>query len=189
VGTANGLLSGDQLNGATLSAHTSPAHGALVLSSDGLFTYKPARGFVGTDSFRYSLSNSAGSSSATVTIDVPARGQLVVSLSAPKVAARGSSFTYTVQVVNAGPDPASGVTTVVDIPIGVTVTGSSLSTSTRSVTWPAPTLAAGTSATYSVAVKVGLAAPGTIVAFATSTSSGSLDPDPLQSTAVALTKT
>src|ERR671919_440613 len=45
------------------------SHGALQLRSDGGFTYTPASGYVGTDSFRYRPSGLL-STAATVTITV-----------------------------------------------------------------------------------------------------------------------
>jgi hypothetical protein len=53
---------------------TGPAHGDLTLDSNGRFTYVPASGFEGTDSFTYKVVDSASepgvSNLATVTIDV-----------------------------------------------------------------------------------------------------------------------
>lgn len=68
---APGLLANDTLNGATITAHTDPASGTLnTFGTDGSFTYTPANGFSGDDTFTYTLTNSAGSSTATVTIYV-----------------------------------------------------------------------------------------------------------------------
>jgi hypothetical protein len=39
----------------TVSLATKPAHGTLVLKADGSFTYTPAKGFAGTDTFTYIL--------------------------------------------------------------------------------------------------------------------------------------
>lgn len=59
-----------------------PSRGALTLKTDGTFTYKPAPGYVGTDTFSYRVNNgtwtrggssvplSANSNTATVTIEV-----------------------------------------------------------------------------------------------------------------------
>ena len=47
---------------------TGPAHGALTLNADGSFTYTPAAGFFGTDSFTYqAFDGQAYSDLATVT--------------------------------------------------------------------------------------------------------------------------
>ncbi|WP_376697210.1 Ig-like domain-containing protein [Wenzhouxiangella sp. EGI_FJ10305] len=60
-------------NSDSLSASlaTPPAHGALVLNPDGSFTYTPAMGFSGADSFAYTASDgNGGSETAEVVIDV-----------------------------------------------------------------------------------------------------------------------
>jgi hypothetical protein len=44
--------------------------GNVAVNADGSFTYNPPAGFEGSDSFNYTLTNSAGSNSATVTINV-----------------------------------------------------------------------------------------------------------------------
>jgi hypothetical protein len=50
---------------------TQPAHGKVVLTAGGGFTYTPAATFTGTDSFGYRLtSGGQGSEPATVTIVV-----------------------------------------------------------------------------------------------------------------------
>jgi VCBS repeat-containing protein len=52
---------------------TGPAHGSLTLNADGTFTYTPASGFSGSDSFSYRASDgTASSNAATVTITVNA---------------------------------------------------------------------------------------------------------------------
>ncbi len=56
---------------------TNPTSGTLILNADGSYTYTPNAGFVGTDSFSYSISDSSGTSNvAVVTINVLA-GPLV----------------------------------------------------------------------------------------------------------------
>ena len=57
----------------TYSIATDVNHGALVLASDGGFTYSPAAEFFGTDAFTFSATDPSGvTSSATITIDVAA---------------------------------------------------------------------------------------------------------------------
>jgi hypothetical protein len=67
-----GVLANDTLNGATISDFdaTSDEGGAVSLDADGNFTYSPAAGFTGPDTFTYTLSNDAGTSTATVTVAV-----------------------------------------------------------------------------------------------------------------------
>ena len=55
----------------TVTLLTSPSNGALVLNSDGTFTYTPTIGFAGVDQFTYSLCDNFGNCDiATVTITV-----------------------------------------------------------------------------------------------------------------------
>jgi VCBS repeat-containing protein len=74
IGAASGVLANDtDADGDALSATlaTGPAHGSLALGPDGSFTYTPAAGFAGTDSFSYTASDGAATSApATVTIGV-----------------------------------------------------------------------------------------------------------------------
>lgn len=50
-----------------------PAHGTLMISSDGTFAYTPHSGFVGSDNFQYEVCDDAGGcSTATVTISIAA---------------------------------------------------------------------------------------------------------------------
>ncbi|MFW5444573.1 MAG: Ig-like domain-containing protein [Methylococcaceae bacterium] len=63
---------------------TSAQGGTVSVNQDGSFSYTPAEGFWGIDSFEYTLENTEGSDSATVYIDVLAIGE-VISLSVPVV--------------------------------------------------------------------------------------------------------
>ena len=70
-----GVLANDSAGaGASAVMVTSPAHGELRLRSNGGFAYVPHRGFSGTDTFTYRITNGVTSSrAATVTISVVAR--------------------------------------------------------------------------------------------------------------------
>ena len=62
---------GDPLTAALASG---PAHGTLALNPDGAFTYTPAAGFAGRDSFTYKASDGLADSDAatvTITVDTP----------------------------------------------------------------------------------------------------------------------
>lgn len=68
---APGVLANDTPNGGIPTAATSSEGGGMVaLSPDGSFTYRAAPGFTGADTFTYTLSNDAGSDTATVTVTV-----------------------------------------------------------------------------------------------------------------------
>lgn len=55
---------------AIYSLQTYPQHGTLTLAADGAFTYQPTPGFVGVDSFIYSVSMTPQLSQVTVTLRV-----------------------------------------------------------------------------------------------------------------------
>ncbi|MEJ5992768.1 Ig-like domain-containing protein, partial [Ramlibacter sp. PS3R-8] len=64
----DGDIDGDTL---TISSFTQPANGTIVDNLDGTFTYQPAAGFTGPDSFTYTVSDgNGGFSTATVALNV-----------------------------------------------------------------------------------------------------------------------
>jgi VCBS repeat-containing protein len=81
---APGVFANDTLNGATLasygatgveqisvgSAAATAQSGSVILSANGGFTFTPAGGFTGSDTFQYVLRNAGGSSTGFVTIAV-----------------------------------------------------------------------------------------------------------------------
>ena len=70
---ATGVLANDTgTRPLTAGSVSSPAHGSVSLNADGSFTYTPASGFSGADTFTYTATNGAGSDTATVTITVMA---------------------------------------------------------------------------------------------------------------------
>jgi hypothetical protein len=74
VDAANGVLANDlEVDGELMTAvlETGPENGALVLNANGSFTYTPADGFAGRDTFTYrAISNQTQSNVAVVSIDV-----------------------------------------------------------------------------------------------------------------------
>jgi hypothetical protein len=54
----------------TFAVVTNPANGVLEFNSDGTYTYTPATGYSGTDSFEFSASDGLASDTGMVTIDV-----------------------------------------------------------------------------------------------------------------------
>ncbi|MBT8215353.1 MAG: tandem-95 repeat protein, partial [Acidimicrobiia bacterium] len=72
--TLNVLANDSDLDGDALfvSSVGAPLHGEAVLNADGTVTYRPDRGFVGTDRFTYVLSDALGAvDSVSVSIDIP----------------------------------------------------------------------------------------------------------------------
>lgn len=51
------VLGNDSGRPLTVVAHTNPAHGSLSLNQDGTFSYTPAAGFTGVDTFTYTASD------------------------------------------------------------------------------------------------------------------------------------
>ncbi len=107
---------------------SSPQHGALTFNANGTFTYTPAAGFSGTDTFTYqandgvwsrdpSVPMSANSNTATVTITVqgpgpgPGIGAPLVTLTAPPLPPKGSYSTVPV-VIGVTASDVSNVTAI-----------------------------------------------------------------------------
>lgn len=98
VSSAQGVLANDSdPEGYPLTAidESLPAHGALTLNSDGSFTYTPAAGFVGTDSFLYAASDGQYPSvPATVTLNVaPSTGTITIALQSQPQTTTAFQFT------------------------------------------------------------------------------------------------
>ena len=134
---ATGVLANDTPNGATISAFdsTGSRSGTLVLNQDGSFAYTPATGFIGTETFNYTLGGSAGLSTATITFTSTGKAVFVDntaaaggngSQSAPfnnlaaAVAAASSGDTI---FVSRGDGTTQGLTGAVNLPSGVDLVG------------------------------------------------------------------
>lgn len=72
VPAGRGLLANDGGTGPlTAAVATAPSHGSVVVSPDGSFVYTPEKGFSGTDSFTYTLTDGNGvTSTATASVAV-----------------------------------------------------------------------------------------------------------------------
>ncbi|MCK9689636.1 Ig-like domain-containing protein [Scleromatobacter humisilvae] len=85
---ANDTPVAGEANTWTLSG--APSHGTVVVNTDGTYTYTPAPGFAGTDSFTYAVTDGSGqASTATVTLSV-APAQVTASAGSGSVAENGS---------------------------------------------------------------------------------------------------
>src|SRR5579862_3990393 len=71
------------------------SHGTLALNSNGSFTYTPAAGFVGIDSFTYHVVNSKNQTSAPVTVSLPivTRWHLTIPIAGSYQVPSGSIYT------------------------------------------------------------------------------------------------
>jgi hypothetical protein len=97
VTASQGVLANDlDPNGGGLKAAltgTGPSDGILTLNSDGSFSYTPAPGFTGIDSFQYTAGDSLGSYVSTIWIDVHSADE-------PPVAGDVAFSTYHDQTLN-----------------------------------------------------------------------------------------
>lgn len=75
VNAAQGVLANDTHNGGVVISFdaTSANGGTVAVNLNGSFQYVPAVGFLGNDTFNYTVSNLGGSSTATVTIAITTR--------------------------------------------------------------------------------------------------------------------
>jgi hypothetical protein len=91
---AAGVLANDTVNGATITAFDAIGSqgGAINLNADGSFTYTPVVGFVGAETFTYTLSNLDGDSTATVTLTSTGFGRFVDNSGANGTGTQASPF-------------------------------------------------------------------------------------------------
>jgi RHS repeat-associated protein len=113
VSATNGVLANDlDLDGDMLLAVllSLPSHGVLTFAPDGSFTYAPAAGFTGLDSFTYEATDGQfDSMPATVRIAVDLVNHPPTFVSTPVTAAtEGAPYTY--QAVATDPDPGDTLT-------------------------------------------------------------------------------
>ncbi|WP_146239592.1 Ig-like domain-containing protein [Curtobacterium sp. MCSS17_011] len=75
VPAASGVLANDSGTGLSVVSNTTPAHGTATVAADGSYTYTPAGGFSGSDTFQYTAKDSSGqTSTSTVTVTVAPKG-------------------------------------------------------------------------------------------------------------------
>jgi hypothetical protein len=116
---ATGVLTNDSGTGLTVTAHTSPSGGVVIINRDGSYVYTPAPGFSGIATFSYTttdLSGNAATGTVTITINPVAvdntattRANTPVSVTAPGVLGNdlGTGLTLTGHT-----NPAHGTVTV-----------------------------------------------------------------------------
>jgi hypothetical protein len=108
---APGVLANDTLFGASIfsygattgaeqttigTATPTSAAGSVTLNADGSFSYTPATGFKGNDTFKYVIKNNVASSTATVTIAVGKGNQTITFTSTAPAGATVGGPTYNV---------------------------------------------------------------------------------------------
>jgi len=94
----DGLLANDTGAGIAVTSHTSPAAGSLSLLSDGSFSYAPAAGSSGSESFSYTIEDAVGqTATADVTIAVT-----------PTVESGSATTAYDTQLTESAPGVLTG---------------------------------------------------------------------------------
>ena len=139
---AGGLQTGvaDANGGATSwtaqESQSGPSHGTVTVGSDGSFTYTPAPGFVGADSFTYTLTDNLGYTSvpATVTVNVVPVFSITVGGSTSAATSYGSAPTFAESGV---PAAADGTLTFSTSPGGLALCTLSFPTMSTSCNGPA----------------------------------------------------
>ena len=72
---APGVLANDTGTGLSVTGHSTPSHGAVSIGADGSYTYTPASGYSGADSFTYTVTDAAAqTATATVHLTVSPPG-------------------------------------------------------------------------------------------------------------------
>jgi 6-phosphogluconolactonase (cycloisomerase 2 family) len=126
---------------------------------------------------------SADTQSATQTVSytvtaAPKLADLKISIAGPKSVTKGSSFTETVTVANAGPAAATSVITALGVPSGLTITNPGGGAVVHSVIYfTAASIPASGSVSYQVTLKAGANAHGTVLLAAATASAQVRDPN------------
>jgi uncharacterized repeat protein (TIGR01451 family) len=100
-------------------------HGAVRCTAT-TCTYRPKKGYAGTDAFTYTVSDGTLTATGTVTVTVKRKRPLRASATAaPRTARSGDVVTYTVAVTNPNPLPVDLRAVRVCLPPGFTFVGGS----------------------------------------------------------------
>ena len=114
-------VDGDALS---FSAATQPANGVVSVAANGAYTYTPASGFVGQDSFTYQVRDADGGITlATVNINVSTQADQAPVISAPvptQTATDGGTFSLNVASSFSDPDGDTLTYSVTGLPAGLT---------------------------------------------------------------------
>lgn len=178
------MLTVTQVNGASYSPNTDIvlAHGQLRMNANGSFTFRPANGFAGTQTFTYTISDGFGrTDTATVTITAPSADLSLSKTVSDPAPAPGATVSYTLTVRSAATSDvtATGIRVQDSLPAGFSflrATGAGTYSSTTGI-WSVGSLAAGASASLTI-TGTATGAPGTtVINRAEISASSASDPD------------
>jgi uncharacterized repeat protein (TIGR01451 family) len=144
-----------------------------------------------------SADSNPANDSSTVSTTVSTQADVSITKSAPATANAGTNITYTITVANAGPSDAASVSWSDTLPAGTTfvseaqATGPAFSCTTgATISCSIATLAAGTSATFTVVVHISSATPsGTTISNTATVASTTTDLTPGNNSSTASTTT
>jgi VCBS repeat-containing protein len=143
---APGVLANDSDadgNPLTAAVASAPTHGTLALLADGSFSYTPATGYVGSDTFTYRANDGvANSAPATVTMTVrgATTGKPALNIASATARRVGSAYEVTVTLRNRGTGDATGLKLTSarldrfearNVPLGTLAAGAQLSPTLR----------------------------------------------------------
>jgi Ca2+-binding RTX toxin-like protein len=118
VAAVDGLLANDgDVDGDVLAAavEDAPAHAAVTVHDDGSFTYVPASGYIGLDSFTYRVRDVTGATSPVARVSVTVAAATVTALTAtPNPSRPGQRATFTATVTADGEAMTTGAVTFRD---------------------------------------------------------------------------
>ncbi|HEU0130064.1 MAG TPA: Ig-like domain-containing protein [Mycobacteriales bacterium] len=144
VVAAPGVLGNDtDVDTATLTAGnaSTPAHGTVTLNADGSFTYTPASGYLGADSFTYDASDGTATDTATVNITVaPPNATPTADATSGSGNEDGGAITVTLTGHDDDGDaltftPGTATNGLVSVPASVSCDANTPSTCTATVTY------------------------------------------------------
>jgi hypothetical protein len=168
---APGVVANDRISTAdhlTVGLVSAPSHGALKLGTAGDFVYMPAKGFGGTDTFRYAVTDGVTKDEADVVLHV--FGQVDVGLTATAVPAHvkpGEPAIITFRLVNEGPSDANPVRLDVNVPVrnsGAQVRPDARCSNPAAGRWACPMGALTPGASITASFTITMAVPGSIEA-------------------------
>lgn len=126
----------------TITSVATPSHGtAVAISGRTAISYRPATGFLGTDTFTYRGSANGGSYEARVTVNVTASADLAIGFGSVTTSPlAGTEISVPVLVTNDGPSTAGGTATI-SLPVGLAfVSGAGCTAVARVVTCSVPSM-------------------------------------------------
>ena len=190
--TGNVLINDTVIDNATITSFdTTSTNGGIVADNGGgTFSYTPPVGFIGIDTFTYTLCDDdtpASCSTATVTITVEAGSSDLVtgkSVSVPLSGVdyvEGETIIYTLTVTNNGPDAATGVSLTDLLPAGITyVSDDGMGAyNSGSGLWAIGNIANGATSTLNITATVDVGTGGLTITNTTTAATGDQsDPGP-----------